>query len=284
MKALLICPAERPVVAALAEERPLAIIPLLGKTLVEYWLEHLVQRGATEVLIVSDDRAQQVAAHVGDGARWGLKVTVQNEAAERSVAEARAKFKAADDVPWLPAPDDVIYMDRLPQTPDRPLFNSYAGWFAALADWLPHAATPERVGPKVIKLGVWAGLHTRIAPSAELHAPCWIGDNVFIGAGATIGPNVIIEDRAYIEPQAIIRESQVGPGTFIGAHTDVEHSIALGNTLINWKYDSVLKVPDEFLLCSLEQPQEAVARLLRTSVARQPEKEWTWKFNAKTGT
>jgi len=283
MKSLLICPSERQGVAALAEQHPLAILPLLGKTLVDYWLEHLVEHGAKEAVVLSDDRAPQIAAYVEDGARWGLKVAVQHEVTERTVDEARNRYKVADNTPWLGAPDDVIFMDRLPPTPDRPLFTSYAAWFAAGIDWLPHAATPDRVGIRVIKLGVWAGLHTRIAPTAELHAPCWIGDNVYIGDGAIVGPNVIVEERAFIEPRAIVRDSHIGPNTFIGAHADVEHSIALGSTLINWKYDSVLKVPDEFLLCSLDQPQGAVARLLKTSVAKQPEREWTWKFNAKTG-
>src|SRR6185312_4412685 len=116
------------------------------------------------------------------------------EIAERNVAEARNKFQTADNSPWLPRPDDVIFMDRLPQSPEFPLFTSYANWFVALTDWLPRAATPDRIG-RIIKLGVWTGLHTKIAPTAELHAPCWIGDNVRIGDGAVVGPNVVIEEK-----------------------------------------------------------------------------------------
>src|SRR6185312_9598198 len=139
MKSILICPAERNSVAALGEGVPLAVVPILGKTLIDYWLEHLVTLGVKEVLILSDDRAQKISAHVGDGERWGLRVTVQNEIAERNVAEARNKFQTADNSPWLPRPDDVIFMDRLPQSPEFPLFTSYANWFVALTDWLPRA-------------------------------------------------------------------------------------------------------------------------------------------------
>jgi carbonic anhydrase/acetyltransferase-like protein (isoleucine patch superfamily) len=151
----------------------------------------------------------------------------------------------------------------------------------ALMDWLPRAATPDRIGIHVVKLGVWAGLHTHIAPGAELHAPCWIGDNVHIGDGAIVGPNVVIEEKSFVEPRARICDSHIGPDTFVGAFTDVENSIALGCTLISWKYDSVLKVPDEFLLCSLEHPQASPAYLLKPS-STQPQPEWSWKFNAKT--
>src|SRR6185369_3568118 len=134
------------------------------------------------------------------------------------------------------------------------------------------------------KLGVWAGLRTQIAPTAELHAPCWIGDNVRVGDGAVIGPNVIIESNSFVEPRATIRDSYVGPGTFVGAFTDIEQSIALGNTLVSWKYDSVLKVPDEFLLSSLDPARLAAGGLVpgHSLSSRQSQPAWSWKFNAKT--
>jgi NDP-sugar pyrophosphorylase family protein len=294
MKSLLICPAERNSVAALGENAPLAVVPFLGKTLVDYWLEHLAAIGAKEILILADDRAKDVAAHVSDGARWGLRVTVQDEIAERTIAEARAKFKATDNSNWLAAPDDVILMDHLPQQPDLPLFTSYANWFAALVDWLPRAATPERIG-RILKLGVWAGLRTRIAPTAELHAPVFIGDNVRIGDGAIVGPNAVIEEKSFIEPGAKIADSHIGAETFVGAHTDIENSIALGNTLINWKYNSVIKVPDEFLLCSIVKPHGASAHAVKAKTPTltivpapeldetEPQPELSWKYNAKTG-
>ena len=49
MKALLICPAEREGVSALMESGPLSNLPILGKSLIEYWLEHLAGLGATDV-------------------------------------------------------------------------------------------------------------------------------------------------------------------------------------------------------------------------------------------
>jgi len=294
MKSILICPAERNSVAALGEDTPLAVVPFLGKTLIDYWLEHLAAIGAKEILILSDDRAEEIAAHVDGGERWGLRVKVQNEISERTVAEARVKFKAADNSNWLAAPDDVIFMDRLPQQPDLPLFASYANWFAALVDWLPHAATPDRIG-RVLKLGVWTGLHAKIAPTAELHAPCWIGDNVRIGDGAIVGPNAVIEEKSFIEPHVKISGSHIGAETYVGAHTDVENSIVLGSTLISWKYNSVIKVPDEFLLCSIAKPHGAAAHAAKSKIPTltvlpdptreeiEPQHELSWKYNAKTG-
>ena len=52
MKALLICPADRPGVARLADSCPLAAAPLLGKPLIEYWLEALVARSAHRIAVL----------------------------------------------------------------------------------------------------------------------------------------------------------------------------------------------------------------------------------------
>jgi NDP-sugar pyrophosphorylase family protein len=288
MKSILICPAERLNVSALAENVPLVNMPILGKTLVEYWLEHLVTLGAKEVLILNSDRSQKISAPIGNGERWGLRVTMQNEVFERNIAEARTKFRAADNFYWLPSPNDVIVMDRLPQQPEFPLFTSYANWFVALMDWLPRAATPERIGVRIVKPGVWAGLHTRIAPTVKLHAPCWIGNDVHIGEGAVIGPNVVIEEKTFIEPRVNISSSHIGAETFVGSLVNIEDSIVLGGTLISWKYNSIVKVPDEFLLCSIAHPRGASARALKPSLIlleepmEEPQPELSWKFNAET--
>jgi glucose-1-phosphate thymidylyltransferase len=93
MKSLLIFPAERPAVAALAEATPLALLPVMGKPLAAYWLEHLADLGIREVRLLAADRPDQVRAAVGHGARWGLVVEVIPALRELTVAEARAKYR-----------------------------------------------------------------------------------------------------------------------------------------------------------------------------------------------
>src|SRR5581483_5261079 len=90
-------------------------------------------------------------------------------------------------------------------------------------------------------------------PSARLTAPCWIGDDVLIGAGAKIGPQAIVDDRVVIETGALVRHSAIAPETFVGRLVAVENSLAAGSTLLNWKTESVLRVPDAFLLGPLDR-------------------------------
>ena len=265
MKALLICPGDRPGVAALTEALPLSNVPILGKAALEYWLEHLVTLSAREVLILAADRPDAVRALVGDGARWGLSVCVQAEHYELTADQARVRYceRKAD---WLPAPRDAVVVNHLPGLPEVPFGSKYADWFAAVRTWLPRAATPDRIGLRELKPGVWAGLHSHIAPDAELRSPCWIGENVQIESGALLGPNAVIENNSVVARHAEIADSIVGPETFVGEYTEIHSSIAWGNMLVNWQRNSCVRVPDPFLLCSLEPPHPSAA--LAGTIAR----------------
>lgn len=255
MNTLLICPVHRSQVSRLSEHQPLVLAPILGKSLLEYWLEYLASRGDRGIRIIASDRADQVRSLVGDGSRWGLHVEVMSQS------------ETATDVP----PDHVVIMDHLPGLAGVPLFESYQTWFKALQTWMPYACTLERIGRREIKPGISVGLHARISASAKLHSPCWIGEQCVVSADAIIGPGAILEDRAFVGSGACITQSVIGPETFVGDFTLVEQSIASGNLLINWENRSCLEVPDAFLLSALRAqpspPKPRATRLVKSPVA-----------------
>jgi NDP-sugar pyrophosphorylase family protein len=251
MKAILICPGYRPAVSQLAELTPLVTMPLLGESLLVYWLVHLATLGAKEVTVLACDRPAAVRKAVGSGARWGLQLKVHAEMHELTAVEARARHGGGDS--WLPAPHDIVLADHLPGLPDMRLWDSYGSWFAATQAWLGRAVTPDRVGVREIEPGIRVGWHCRIPSDAKLVAPCWIGEKVRLGPGVTIGPNAIIEDRAVIGAGAEVVRSVVGPETLVGDDTEVADSIACSDTLVNWRDGSYVRVPDEFLLSSLRR-------------------------------
>ena len=253
-KALLICPSERSAVAELSRLTPLAAVPLLGESLLEYWLAHLALGGFKEVCILASDRPEHIAKLVGDGARWGIKVEVTPEVRELSPALAQIKY--ADEFPESPQ-NIVALLDHFPEATDAPLFDSYANLFSGLTLWIPRAKTVGRVGVREVQPGIWVGLHAHISPEAQLRAPCWIGRHAYVGAHCVIGPMAILEDRSFVEGGAEIASSVIGPDTFVGKLAALRHSFAWGNALVNWENGSVTHITDAFLLCALKRQPNA---------------------------
>lgn len=253
-KALLICPSDRPAVAELSRLAPLATIPLLGESLIEYWLTHLALTGIKEALILASERPEQISKLVGTGARWGLKIEIGTEARELAVAQAQVKYAADFSTA---APNKIFVLDHFPGEPDLEIFSSYANLFAGLARWLPKANTVDRVGFREVQPGIWVGRHAHVSPEAQLCAPCWIGQHAFVGANCVVGPNAILEDRCFVEGGAEIVNSAVGADTFVGKLAALRQSFALGNTLVSWKTESATQITDAFLMCALRRQPNA---------------------------
>jgi NDP-sugar pyrophosphorylase family protein len=253
-KAILICPSERPAVAGLSRLAPLAATPLLGQSLLEYWLTHLALAGFKEVHILAADRPEQISKIAGSGARWGLKVEITSEVRELTAAQAQIKYAA--EFP-ASAPNSITVLDHFPGETDAPIFNSYADLFAGLARWMPKAKTIDRVGVQEVRPGIWIGRHAHVSPEAKLHAPCWIGQHAYVGAHCVIGPMAVLEDRSFVEGGAEIVNSAIGPDTFVGKLAALRQSLALGNTLINWRTNSIAQISDAFLMCTLRRQPNA---------------------------
>jgi NDP-sugar pyrophosphorylase family protein len=240
MKAVLICPGERPEVPFLGKESPLALAPALGQCVVEYWMSQMACAGIKQVQVLAHDRMEEVKQVVGTGSRWGVAAEVITEAGELTVEDATRKYGAPASV-----------MDHFPGLPDHPLFASYEHWFDAVEAWIPRAKTPDRVGVREASSGIWVGLHAHVSREARFLAPCWLGDHVYVGAGAVIGPGAVLEDGTFVEAEAEITESIIGPGTFVGRYMRIIDSLVRGNALVNWRTGLETMVPESFLLCSL---------------------------------
>jgi hypothetical protein len=251
MKAALICPSERPAVPNLAAQGPLAALPILGDCIVNHWVEHLATLGAKEIEVFLPRGSDSVRDVVEHGGRWGVSVTFTSCGREPSPGELVSRLQSREAPGWLPAPFNVVLMNHLPARPDLPLFESYASWFAALIGWLPNAVTPTRIRIGEAGPGIWIGKRSHVEPTARLIAPCWVGDHVTVEAGSIVGPNAVIEDRCVVDEMARVSGSWVGPDTYVGKMTSVAHSLAWGPILTDWQSDSSLRVPDPFLLASL---------------------------------
>lgn len=210
--------------------------------MVEYWLEHLVQAGATHVTVLTNSHFDAISELVGNGARWGLKAEVISDAEYDPTRETD---------PASAEPIQATVLDHLPGLPGRDLFESYASWFEGIMQWMPHATNDVRIGVRELSPGVWVGRGARVADSAQLIAPVWLGNFVRIEADCVIGPEAVIEDRSMVAKASEVAHSIISPATRLGACTELHYSLAQESTLVNWLTGSIVRVPDPFLLGSL---------------------------------
>lgn len=244
---LLICPPTRQGIHHLCGFRPLTLLPIVGQTVLEYWMAHAAESGFKGVLISTDQDFAEISSLVGNGERWGLGVELLREPRELTVAQALLKYgeRLGEN-----ASDHIFCLDRLPGRQNA-VTGDYGSFFQEARGWIARASTSDRVDIREIKPGIFAGLRTVVSPTAQLTAPCWIGSNVHIANGAIVGPGAILEAGCFVEEHAEILETYVGPDTLVGRYAQISNSIVWGNTVIDWTSDSVVEVPDPFLLCAL---------------------------------
>src|SRR4051794_35813129 len=61
------------------------LVPVANKPILFYGLEHMVEAGITEFGIVVGDTADEIKAVVGDGSRWGVRITYIQQDAPRGL-------------------------------------------------------------------------------------------------------------------------------------------------------------------------------------------------------
>jgi hypothetical protein len=248
LRALVICPSDRPAFACLTRQRPFVLVPILGRTLLDLWLADLAGRGVRHVLILAADRPETIRASVRKGEAWGLTLEVIPEAQESSVDSARARYRRAGEQ-WMDEPNDIRLADRLPGDGED-VWKSPADWLKAVQSRMSEAAS-QRLGMREHAPGVYVHLRARLSPDAHLEGPCWLGSNAWVGSQVKISAGSVVESAAYIDDGAEVAGSWIGPATMVGGMTEVRDSIAWGRGLYRWTTGSFTEIQDAFLLTDL---------------------------------
>ncbi len=61
-------------VRPLTKDLPKPMVPILGKPVMEYLIEHLVRHGVTEIMVNVAYHHQRIEQYFGDGSRWGAAI------------------------------------------------------------------------------------------------------------------------------------------------------------------------------------------------------------------
>ncbi len=75
MKGVILAAGDGTRLAPLTNNRPKPLVPVLGRPLIEYTLNSFAQVGIRELIIVIGYRGEMIAKEIGDGSRYGVKVS-----------------------------------------------------------------------------------------------------------------------------------------------------------------------------------------------------------------
>ncbi|MCC7228955.1 MAG: glucose-1-phosphate thymidylyltransferase [Fimbriimonadaceae bacterium] len=91
----------RPITYSMAKQ----LVPVANKPVIEYGIEAIAHAGVTDFGIIVGDTGPAVEKAVGDGSRWGIKITYIPQSAPLGLAHAVATAK-----PFLGDDDFVMYL------------------------------------------------------------------------------------------------------------------------------------------------------------------------------
>lgn len=74
MKAMILAAGKGTRVRPLTHDLPKAMIPILGKPVMEYLIEHLARHGVTEIMANTSHQAARIEQYFGDGRRFGVNL------------------------------------------------------------------------------------------------------------------------------------------------------------------------------------------------------------------
>ena len=74
MKAMILGAGKGTRVQPLTHDLPKPMVPLLGKPLMEYLIEHLVRNGVTQIMVNTSHLAPRIEDYFGDGRRFGVQL------------------------------------------------------------------------------------------------------------------------------------------------------------------------------------------------------------------
>jgi NDP-sugar pyrophosphorylase family protein len=256
--AVLIDSRGEPSLAPLIESRPLALLPVGGKPLLQFWCEQLNQAGFTDIHLLLTHFPEQIRQLVGEGERWGVSIRI-TIAPEESDSEQLRRLAS----PMIDGLTLVASLDRLPALPltdtlaqaisasssqpvaeslDRERYDAIAlfdrdNWLAMLngkdCSYQPFAAgavfgitTPNalwQANQALLRKEIYDPLPPGFEsdPGIELEIGVQLRPGIRFEAPCSVGRNTLIMPRC-----------QVGPATVIGANCIINDASTIRESVV----------------------------------------------------
>ncbi len=212
---------------------PFVLWPVLGKTVLDYWLDEAVRVGVPSVTIEAIDRPHLLRRWLDQRDLWSRTIQIQSQPVGEDASER-------------------VLMDHLPGRteagPPDGARSLLLHWYRLQVEALQQRKSEIVCLDHEVQPGVWAGPGARIDQGAVLTAPCWIGSYARVGANCRVGPDAFIGPGAYLDEDVEAAESVVCADTYVGSHTSLNKMAAQGGLLLDFEKGLAVEVADPFVI------------------------------------
>lgn len=233
--------------------------PILGNDVLKSWADRVRGLGVRSLWLASGGQDGKVdgptlAKFVRQGVERLLLIKLKSYA-EMDLADL-LRFHSDRGNPITEAEDargelGVCLLDRIAlrsaadrgQTPYQ--FNGYAKRILSaterqelVGDGLTGACAMKPLGTQ-IRDKVWVGEGVKIAPSARVIGPVYIGARTKIGAGATVGPFSSVEHDCVIDCGTTVEQSTILPNSYLAPGLLIRNSEVDGRHLEHLRWGAV---------------------------------------------
>ncbi len=213
----------------LKSNKPFVLWQVGDQCLLYHWLDYALNKEYESLEIYCSDRPAFIRSALENATLWPIHWTLY---AVSRVDECTVDC-VADHLPELLNPS------RLPKSG----WDLLEYWFLMQSQWLDTVLLGSNQNTSVFSLGRFCSIH----PSVQIKQPVWIGNHVHIGPGSEIGPYAIIGEGAILPGPSKVKNSVIGPRTFLAGHTELLNSYLLGGCLFNFNYKAKISQIDTLM-------------------------------------
>jgi len=273
--------------APLTNARPVPLLPIGGRALIEHALIALADRGVREATVVGGKHCDALSERLGDGTRFGMVLTVQPDAPRNTGADHDPFLLVRGDMLWHPdalasalwsaagsppTPRQIasgVVMASRASLRGQPLaFDLVVENRAAADQSCPSSALLSLREFHTVALDAIAGrygLELAGQPSAEgvlagrgasfetISPPgrgVQVGEFAKVHRRAVLGHRVAIGDRTVVDDGTRVEDTVVLADTYLGAGLSVRHAIVDGSTLIRVDTGAITRIKDTAILAA----------------------------------
>jgi len=232
--------------------------PVLGKTVLERWLDRVQHLGAGMVSVVRSDAQlpnvlQTMCAWANEGVERILLILLGSYAEVDLGDVVQFHYRTQNQVTRVFDPEGplgISLYDRgevlrhrrgsssnAAKLPARYDFNGYVTRLSSIASYRQlvldalNGSCGIRPAGSQQQDGIWVDPSAKVHSSVQIQAPCFIGPNVRLRAGVVIKQYCSIEEGSEIDIGTAIDQSSILPYTYIASGLNVRHAVVDGTRL-----------------------------------------------------